>query len=234
MLIAVEGIDGAGKTTLIARLAVELRARGATVLVLRRYMIDEITELWWRLVDADLVDQLQTAQLAAADYAIGVQRLIAPALARGEVVLADKYVYSHVVYFTLRDLPRPALDTLFADPLVPAHVLWLRLDAERALARLRATDGKPDLLEAGLDHRLGTSIGAAFARYGLGGAPAELRERHFLAHHARTDELFGALLPPQRTIELDARLAPDALAAAALDRIDAAARAPAAAEHARG
>ena len=197
MLIAVEGIDGAGKTTLIARLHAAFEARGRTVRVVRRYMLDEITELWWRLVDADLVDQLETAQLAAADYAIGVRRIIEPALARGEIVLADKYVYSHLVYFTLRDLPRATLDTLFAEPLEPAHVLWLRLDAELALDRLRATDGKPDLLEAGLDHRLGTSIGAAFAEHGLGGAPAELRERHFLAHHARTDELFAALLPPR-------------------------------------
>jgi dTMP kinase len=219
MLIAVEGIDGAGKTTLITRLTAELEARGDTVLVVRRYMLDEITELWWRLVDADRVDQLATAQLAAADYAAGVRRIVAPALERGEVVLADKYVYSHLVYFTLRDVPRPALEALFADVLVPAHVLWLRLDPHLALDRLRATAGKPDLLEAGLDHRLGRSIGAAFAEHGLGGAPAELRERHFLAHHARTDELFTALLPPDRTHELDARLDPGALAGAALQAI---------------
>ena len=225
MLIAVEGIDGAGKTTLIARLADELRSRGETVRVVRRFMLDEITELWWRLVDADLVDQLGTAQLAAADYALGVRRVIQPALARGEIVLADKYLYSHRVYFTLRDLPGSALDALFATPLEPAHVLWLRLDVELALERLRATAGKPDLLEAGLDYRLGSSIGAAFAAHGLGGAPAELRERHFLAHHACTDELFATLLPGDRTHELDARLDPDALAAAALDAVDEAARA---------
>lgn len=218
MLIAVEGIDGAGKSTLVARLAAELEARGRTVLTLRRYMIDEITALWWRLVDADLVDQLATAQLAAADYAIGCKRLIAPALADGAVVIADKHVYSHHVYFTLRGLPRAALDTLFAGVLAPDHVLWLRLPADEALERLRATTGKPDLLEAGLDHRLGTSIGAAFAAHGLGGAPAELRERHFLEHHARTDGLFAGLLPAG-THELDARLDRDALAAAALARI---------------
>lgn len=223
VLIAVEGIDGAGKTTLIARLARELEARGRTVLVVRRYMLDEITELWWRLVDADLVDQLGTAQLAAADYALGVRRIVEPALARGEVVLADKHVYSHLVYFTLRDVPRSTLGALFGSVLEPALVLWLRLDPELALARLRATAGKPDLLEAGLDHRLDTSIGAAFAAHGLGGAPASLRERHFLEHHAPTDALFAALLPRARTVELDARLPPEALAAAALEGIDLAA-----------
>jgi len=222
MLIAVEGIDGAGKTTLIARLARELEARGRTVLIVRRFMLEEITELWWRLVHADVVDQLGTAQLAAADYALGVRRLIRPALDRGEVVLADKHVYSHRVYFALRDLPQSALDALFGELLEPALVLWLRLDPAVALERLRTTPGKPDLLEAGLDHRLGTSIGAAFAQHGLGGAPAVLRERHFLEHHARTDDLFASLLPHDRTIELDGRGDPDALAAEALAHIDAA------------
>jgi dTMP kinase len=217
MLIAVEGIDGCGKTTLVARLAGALRDRGHTVLVVRRYMLDEITALWWRLVGADLVDQRATAQLAAADYAVGLQRIVVPALDAGNVVIADKYAYSHHVYFTLRGFERAELDALFGAIREPDHVLWPRMDPPAALERLRRTDGKPDLLEAGLDHRLGLSIGAAFARYGLGGAPAELRERHFLEHHARTDELFAALLPVARTHELDATLDRDALAAAALD-----------------
>ena len=221
MLIAVEGIDGCGKTTLVARLAAELRARGRTVVVVRRYMLDEITALWWRLLDLDLIDQRGTAQLAAADYATGLQRIINPALHAGSVVIADKYAYSHRVYFTLRGMPSDELDVLFRDVREADHVLWPRMDAPAALERLRRTDGKPDLLECGLDHRLGLSIGAAFARYGLGGAPAPLREQHFLEHHARTDELFAALLPPTRTHELDAQLDRDALASAALDAIDA-------------
>jgi dTMP kinase len=221
MLIAVEGIDGCGKTTLVARLAAELRDRGRTVVVVRRYMLDEITALWWRLVDLDLVDQRGTAQLAAADYATGLQRIIVPALDAGSVVIADKYAYSHRVYFTLRGMGPAELDALFSNMLEPDHVLWPRMDAPAAPERLGLTDGKPDLLESGLDHRLGLSIGAAFARYGLGGAPAELRERHFLEHHARTDELFAAWLPSACTHELDAQLDRDALARAALRAIDA-------------
>jgi dTMP kinase len=137
MLIAVEGIDGCGKTTLVARLAAELRDRGRTVVVVRRYMLDEITALWWRLVDLDLVDQRGTAQLAAADYATGLQRIIVPALDAGSVVIADKYAYSHRVYFTLRGMGPAELDALFSNMLEPDHVLWPRMDAPAALERLR-------------------------------------------------------------------------------------------------
>jgi dTMP kinase len=217
VLIAAEGIDGAGKTTLLDRLARELEARGRRVLVVRRYMIPEITGLWWRLVDANEVDQWGTAMLAAADYELGVRCCIRPALDGGAVVLADKYVYSHFVYFARRGLERAALERLFAGVLVPDVVLYLSVPVAIALERLRRLDGKPDLLEAGLDHRLGMSIGEAFRRYGLEGAP---RESHFAEEHAADEERFRAVLPNGPTHELDGTLAAEEILEAALERLD--------------
>ena len=203
MLIAAEGIDGAGKTTLLDHLAQDLEARGRRVVRVRRFMIQEITDVWWRLVDADAVDQRGTAALAAADYEIGLRRLIRPALDDGAVVLADKYVYSHFVYFERRGIGRDELAGMFAHVLVPDLVLYLTLPVQTSLNRLRRMGDKPDLLEAGLDHRLGLSIGQAFRRYGLGGAPAELRESHYVEEHARDQEMFDAVLPPGVTRTID-------------------------------
>ena len=220
MLIAVEGIDGAGKTTLVRNLARHFEASGRPVVSLRRFMIPEITELWWRLVDAHEIDQRGTATLAAADYRLGLGRFIGPALEEKRIVLADKYVYSHLVFFALRGIERLSLDVLFNHALVPDHVLYVSLPAPLALDRLRATDGKPDLLEAGLDHRLGLSIGAAFERYGLGGAPADLRESHFLEHQARAEELFDQVLPSGVTHVVDGDRTRDELLAACLGYVD--------------
>jgi dTMP kinase len=203
MLIAAEGIDGAGKTTLLDRLALDLEARGRRVVRVRRYILQEITDIWWRLVDADVIDQRGTALLAAADYELGVQKLIRPALEDGAVVLADKYVYSHYVYFHRRGLSLSELRAMFGEVLVPDLVLYLTLPIDASLERLRRMGDKPDLLEAGLDHRLGLSLGQAFARYGLGGAPADLRESHFVDEHARDAELFDQVLPPEVTHTLD-------------------------------
>jgi thymidylate kinase len=220
MLIAVEGIDGAGKTTLLDRLATHLEQRGREVVRVRRYMLPEVTELWWRLVDCDVIDHHGTAALAAADYRAGLSRYVRPALAERRIVLADKYVYTHHVYFSLRGLPRERVAAMFADALVPDVVLYLALPVDTALARLRAIDGKPDLLEAGLDHRLGLSIGSAFRRYGLGGAPSEMRESHFREHQTRAATLFRDVLPEEVTTELDASLSQDELFEDCVERLD--------------
>lgn len=219
MLIAAEGIDGAGKTTLLDRLADALEARGRRIVRVRRFMIPEITDVWWRLVEADAVDQRGTATLAAADYELGVRRLIRPALDDGAVVLADKYVYSHFVYFERRGLRRGELEAMFDDVLVPDLVLYLTLPVATSLERLRRMGNKPDLLEAGLDHRLGISIGEAFRRYGLGGAPVELRESHFVEHHACDEEILAQVLPRAVTHTLDGRLSRQEVVAAALERV---------------
>jgi thymidylate kinase len=219
VLIAAEGIDGAGKTTLLDRLAAELEARGRRVVRVRRYILREITDIWWRLVDADVIDQRGTALLAAADYELGVRNVIRPALAEGAVVLADKYVYSHYVYFHRRGLALDELKAMFGAVLVPDVVLYLTLPIDTSLARLRGMGGKPDLLEAGLDHRLGLSIGQAFRRYGLSAAPADLRESHYLDEHARDEQIFARVLPPDVTHPIDGMLSRDQTLATALDHV---------------
>jgi dTMP kinase len=219
VLIAAEGIDGAGKTTLLDRLAVELASRGRRVVQVRRYILQGVTDVWWRLVDSDVIDQRGTALLAAADYELGVRNLIRPALEDGAVVLADKYVYSHYVYFHRRGLGLDELRAMFGEVLVPDVVLYLTLPVQTSLERLRGMGDKPDLLEAGLDHRLGLSIGQAFRRYGLGGAPVELRESHYADEHARDAELFERVLPPGVTHTIDGRLSRDAIFAAATEHL---------------
>lgn len=218
MLIAVEGIDGAGKTTVIDDLAARLEAGGRRILRLRRFMVPEITELWWRLVDADRVSQRDTATLAAADYRLGLSRCIDPALEEGTIVLVDKYVYSHLVFFAVRGLSLDRLRALFADVLVPDRVLYLSLPVPAALERLRAADGKPDLLEAGLDYRLGLSIGESFRRYGLNGAPAELRAEHFVPHQTEMEALFPDVLPASTHV-IDAGRGREEVAGACLEAI---------------
>jgi dTMP kinase len=204
MLIAIEGLDGVGKTTLGTGLARHFGSRGRRVVRLRRFMIPEITELWWRLVDADGTSQRDTAVLAGADHRIGLTRFIRPALADGAIVVVDKYVYSHLVFFAVRGLDLGWLKTLFADTLLPDRVLHLVAPVPLALKRLQAVDGKPDLLEAGLDYRLGCTIGGAFRRYGLGGAPPELRARHFLEHQRAMETLFPDVVPRDVTHVVDA------------------------------
>ena len=99
VFIAFEGGDGAGKSTQVAALAEWLRASGWEVVLTRE---PGGTELGVRIRELLLhggeVAPRAEALLFAADRAHHVATHVRPALARGAVVLTDRYVDSSVAY----------------------------------------------------------------------------------------------------------------------------------------
>lgn len=100
LFLALEGGEGAGKSTQAERLAAALRARGHEVVVTREPGATPVGEQIRRLLldpDTELTDEAE-ALLYAADRAEHVARVVRPALERGAVVLTDRYVDSSVAY----------------------------------------------------------------------------------------------------------------------------------------
>ncbi|MCU0706224.1 MAG: dTMP kinase [Fimbriiglobus sp.] len=99
--ISLDGIDGTGKSTQLALLAEKLRSLGHTVTT----CVDPGgTEIGARLREILLYGRQTQMSLRAealmfmASRAELVDKVIRPALARGEVVLADRYLLANVVY----------------------------------------------------------------------------------------------------------------------------------------
>jgi dTMP kinase len=99
-LITIEGIDGAGKSTLADGLRADLAARGADVLALREPGGVAVGERIRALVkDPALeIDARAEALLYAASRAALVSARVEPALAAGRWVLLDRYVDSSLAY----------------------------------------------------------------------------------------------------------------------------------------
>ena len=99
LFIAIEGGDGAGKSTQAKLLCAWLEGLGHKVLVTREPggtpFGREVREL---VLHGDHVSPRAEALLFAADRAHHVETLIGPALARGEVVVSDRYVDSSIAY----------------------------------------------------------------------------------------------------------------------------------------
>lgn len=102
ILIAVEGIDGAGKTTLVARLAESLSLAGEPVTCSK----EPTNGPWGQKIRESVTngrmpldEELQTF---IEDRRWHVEKLIAPALARGETVIVDRYFYSTIAYQGVR------------------------------------------------------------------------------------------------------------------------------------
>lgn len=101
LFIVFEGGDRTGKSTQVKRLVAWLEARGLPTLVTRQPGGTELGVTLRRLVldhSSGDVDHRAEALMYAADKAQHVHEVIAPALARGEVVVCDRFVDSMIAY----------------------------------------------------------------------------------------------------------------------------------------
>jgi dTMP kinase len=151
-LIAFDGLDGCGKTTQLARLALRLRAAGHDVLETR----EPTDGVWGRRVRAmarsgERVAPAEELRWFLEDRAEHVEREIAPALAAGRTVLSDRYTLATVAYQGARGLDWHELlaDAEARFPLPDLAVL-IEIEAHAGMARIHAR-GLP--LEPGFEEQ---------------------------------------------------------------------------------
>ncbi|KAA9085278.1 dTMP kinase [Microbacterium radiodurans] len=152
--ITLEGGDGAGKTTQAAALESWFAESGRTVVRTREPGGTEVGTLVREIVlhhRGDIAPRAE-ALLYAADRAHHVETLVRPALARGEVVIQDRYLDSSVAYQgagRVLDADEVRRISLWAaDGALPDLTVLLDLDPAEARARLDADDKPFDRLEA--------------------------------------------------------------------------------------
>jgi dTMP kinase len=147
--IALEGLDGSGTTTQAVRLAALLERAGLTVLRTQqpsRRSIGTAIRQHLHAVDHPL-DPHALALLFAADRLDHVAGEIEPALARGEVVICDRYVLSSWAYQGL-DCDPAWVRSINARAPWPDLTVVLALPAETACARVAARAGKREIFDA--------------------------------------------------------------------------------------
>jgi dTMP kinase len=149
-LITIEGLDGAGKTTLAASLHQAIRSRGIDVCLLREpggvRAAERVREL---VTDPDAqIGARAEALLYAAARAQLVEEALAPLLARGTWVLLDRFVDSSLAYQGAGrglgiDRVR-AINEFATGGLLPDRTLMLTIDPalgrKRSLARAQPQD----------------------------------------------------------------------------------------------
>lgn len=140
MLIALEGIDGSGKSTIAAALADWLRSRGVEVVTTREpWDSDAGKQLRSLLAQSERTSTAEEEwQLFHADRREHVQKLVRPALARGAYVVQDRTFYSTAAYQGARGLdPEEILRESRRVAPEPDLTVLLSIRPETALARIR-------------------------------------------------------------------------------------------------
>ncbi|WP_051094075.1 dTMP kinase [Kaistia granuli] len=193
--ITFEGGEGSGKSTQIRRLAERLQAGGRTVVVTREPGGTELAEAIRGFILSGAAEPLgpeAETMLFAAARADHVDRVIRPALERGNWVLCDRFIDSTRAYQ--------------GSDGVDAHLL-------DSLEKIAIGEARPDLtlildlpVEIGLDR-------AARRRSGETG-PADRFERETIERHQRRRDLFLAIAArePERCLVIDANQSQDQVA----------------------
>ncbi len=144
LLIALEGIDGSGKSTQAGLLAASLEKDGHQVVLTREPTNGPSGQKLQAYLLGPSRHLTPAAELALfmADRREHVAEIIQPALARGKIVITDRYYYSSVAYQGALGLnPDDILAANEAFAPLPDLVFILVLDVPQALARL-AKKGK--------------------------------------------------------------------------------------------
>jgi dTMP kinase len=173
--ITFEGLDGSGKTTQLRRLAAWLLAGGHDVVSLRQPgstpLGDRIRAL---LLDSRAesavggIAPLAEMALMFADRAQAIAEVIAPALARGAIVLCDRFTDSSEAYQgTGRQLGSArilAMHAAVCDNLQPDLTLLLLPPLKAALARARRRNQRSAQAESADENRFERESNAFHAR----------------------------------------------------------------------
>src|SRR4051794_38123027 len=198
IFVVFEGGEGAGKSTQVKRLAATLSGEGREVVVTREPGATDVGGRIRRLVldKAEAPAPRAEALLYAADRAHHVATVVRPALARGAIVISDRYVDSSLAYQGAgRTLP-------------VSEISWLSSWATGGL--------KPDLVVL-LDVDPGVGLGRVDSRgQGQDRLESESRQFHERVRYAFLDL---AAADPKRYLVLDAARPADEIAAAVAERM---------------
>ena len=149
LLVVFEGIDGAGKSTQIRRLALLVRALGLECVESREPTYGQYGKQLRESAASGRLSRPQEHALLLLDRREHLETLVAPALTRGAVVLLDRYYFSSIAYQAGPDLSAAQIradNEAFAPR--PDLLLILDLPVETGLARIGARGDRPNAFEA--------------------------------------------------------------------------------------
>src|SRR5438093_1586929 len=164
-LIAVEGADGSGRSTQIAKLVEWLEGCGhATVQVgLKRSTL--VSEELEQAQEGNILSRTTLSLFYATDFADQLENIILPALKAGFIVLSDRYIYTLMARDMVRGMDEAWLKNLYGIALVPDAVFYLNVPPEELVQRNFAKNSVLDYWESGMDLGFSRDMFDSFLQY---------------------------------------------------------------------
>ncbi len=153
-LIAVEGLDGSGKSTQIYLLKRWLEAEGVRVYFSEWNSSELVKSATTKGKKRELLTPTTFSLIHATDFADRYERHLLPLLRAGYVVLCDRYIFTAFARDVVRGCPPAWVRGIYNFAALPDLTFFFKADLEVSLNRI--LDGRPKLkfFEAGMDLRL--------------------------------------------------------------------------------
>jgi dTMP kinase len=153
-LIAVEGLDGSGKSTQIYLLKRWLELQGLKVFFSEWNSSELVKSATTKGKKQELLTPTTFSLIHATDFADRYERQLVPLLRAGYVVLCDRYIFTAFARDTVRKCPPAWVRGLYNFAALPDLTFFFKAELEVSLQRI--LDGRPQLkyFEAGMDMKL--------------------------------------------------------------------------------
>lgn len=153
-LIAVEGLDGSGKSTQIHLLRRWLEEEGMKVFFSEWNSSELVKAATSKGKKRHLLTPTTFSLIHATDFADRYERQLVPLLRAGYLVLCDRYIYTAFARDTVRGCPPSWVRGVYNFAALPDLTFFFNAPLEVSLRRI--LDGRPELkyFEAGMDLRL--------------------------------------------------------------------------------
>jgi len=161
-LIAVEGLDGSGKSTQVHLMHQWLQGLGYRVFFSEWNSSELVKEATKKGKKRQLLTPTTFSLIHATDFADRYERQILPMLKAGYLVLCDRYIFTAFARDAVRGCDPAWLRQLYGFARVPDLTFYYALPLETALGRI--LEGRPQLkyFEAGMDLDLSPDILESF------------------------------------------------------------------------
>ena len=153
-LIAVEGLDGSGKSTQIYLLKRWLQLQGAKVFFSEWNSSVLVKNATSKGKKRELLTPTTFSLIHATDFADRYERQLVPLLRAGYLVLCDRYIFTAFARDVVRGCPPSWVRGIYNFATLPDLTFFFKADLEISLQRI--LEGRPELkyFEAGMDLHL--------------------------------------------------------------------------------
>lgn len=164
-LIAVEGLDGSGKSTQIQLLHQWLLGLDCKVFFTEWNSSELIRGATKRGKKEEMLTPTTFSLIHAADFADRYERQIRPMLRAGHIVLCDRYMYTAFARDFVRGCDQDWVRDIYRFARPPDLTFYFRVPLETALRRIMS--GRPEIkhYEAGMDLNLAPTAEESFRKF---------------------------------------------------------------------